>query len=80
MAKGSGLSSHMFITGIVLLLAAAMLSGCQTQDSSAAKLWKAYATVLPIYASGKDTEKTKEQIYRANSLHSGAAVGAQISP
>ena len=55
------------------LLVALALAGCQTPG--APRVWLVYSTVLPIRVSPQDTEETKRQVYRANSLHEGMGRG-----
>lgn len=59
----------------LMLSVALALAGCQTTGAGAQRVWLAYSTVLPIRVSPQDTEETKRQVYRANSLHEGVGRG-----
>ena len=74
-----GLISRMML-GLLTLVLALSLASCTTAPVNGPSLHAAYSTVLPIYVSSKDTEETKRQVYRANSLHAGITGGAKSSP
>ena len=80
MGTRSGLISHMMLLGLLVLALATIMASCTTAPVNGPSLHAAYATVLPIYVSPKDTEETKRQVYRANSLHEGVTGGAKSSP
>lgn len=64
----------------VVVAVVALLPSCRATQPDSLSLHAAYSTVLPIYVSPKDTEETKRQVYRANSLHEGVTGGAKSSP
>ena len=80
MATRLGLISHTSLLGLLALVLASILASCTTAPVSGPSLHAAYSTVLPIYVSPNDTESTKQQVYRANSLHEGVTGGAKSSP
>ncbi len=80
MATRLGLTSPMTPLRLLMLVLASIMASCTTAPVSGPSLHAAYSTVLPIYVSPNDTESTKQQVYRANSLHEGVTGGAKSSP
>ena len=80
MATRLGLISHISLLGLLMLVLASILASCTAPAANGPSLHAAYSTVLPIYVSPNDTESTKQQVYRANSLHEGVTGGAKSSP
>lgn len=61
------------ITAAVFLLLALLLVSCATRPppapARASATCDAYATVLPVHVSRRDTEPTKKAVFGANAMH-----------